>query len=297
MSELENDPHTGRLTTGHDWNGIKELDSPIPRMVWFFLVLTTIIAIIMWVLFPAWPLGKDYTKGVLHSNQHKDLEASLERGETVRATWSAKFENQTIETLQLDPSAMVLVRANGHRLFQDNCAMCHGNDAKGARGFPDLTDDQWLWGGSPEAIMQTLRHGINANSDETRNSTMMAYGRDRMLSATQQRQVVSYVQSLSAQSSDAHAVTSFFDEVHAGSEIFAVQCSSCHGRDGKGMQTTGAPNLTDDDWLYGGSRADIEATLYNGRKGVMPHWGQRLSEVDRKMLTMYILDMRVREAK
>ncbi|KCZ93426.1 cytochrome-c oxidase, cbb3-type subunit III [Hyphomonas johnsonii] len=295
MSEPERDPHTGRLTTGHDWNGIKELNSPVPKLVWFFLILTTVIAVVMWVLLPTWPTGRDYTKGILNTNQYKVLDASLEAGAKQRAPWTHTFETTGFDELQADPAAMLIVRENGRRMFEDNCAMCHGRDGQGGRGFPDLTDDQWLWGGSPEDIMETLRVGVNNKHDEARLSQMLAFGRDGILDTNQRRQVVSYVQSLSEHDDASHVAALKPADIEAGRDVFAMQCATCHGVDGKGLPTMGAPNLTDDFWLYGGRRSDIEETVYGGRQGVMPFWEDRLDEVDRKILTLYVLDMGERQ--
>jgi cytochrome c oxidase cbb3-type subunit 3 len=166
--------------------------------------------------------------------------------------------------------------------------MCHGPDGKGGDGYPNLVDDQWLWGGDPETIMETLRVGVNSGHDEARISQMMAYGRDGILTLEQRRAVAAFVISLS--SSD-HTTPEDAETLSLGAEVFEQQCVSCHGPDGRGMQSVGAPNLTDDFWIYGGDITSIDNTLRDGRQGVMPNWDERLSLADRKVLTLYIDDL------
>ncbi len=288
MAEGENDLHTGRKTTGHEWNGIKELTTPVPKIVLFFLAVTFLVSLLIWVLAPTWPTGSAYTKGILGIDQRTSLETSLKRSAARTAPWRNEIEQSNFETIAQNTELMKTVRSHGARLFGDNCAMCHGADATGGIGFPSLVDDQWLWGGDPSTIMETLRVGINSTNDDTRISQMIAYGRDGILTLEQRRSVGAYVRSLS----QSHEIsTADIEKLEAGATIFAQQCASCHGPDGRGMQSVGAPNLTDDHWIYGGGSADIDETLRNGRHGVMPQWEKRTSATDRKILTLYILDL------
>ncbi len=285
MTKAERDPHTGRMTTGHEWNGITELNTPVPKPVWFFLTLGTLCAVIMWILFPTWPTVESYTKGLLGVDQRSSVEESLKNAAGYRADWTTTLESADVAALQADAAIMAHVGKTGPRLFEDNCAACHGVNATGAKGYPNLVDDQWLWGGDPDAIMETLRVGINAPHQQTRNSLMPAFGRDGMLSVEQRRQVVSYIQSLST------SPGADLEKVAPGKEIFIDHCASCHGADGMGLEASGAPNLTDDFWIYGGDIQSITETIYNGRQGWMPHWEGRLSVADRKLLTLYILEL------
>ena len=288
MDKPERDPYTGVMTTGHDWNGIKELLTPIPKLVWFFLVLSTLTAILLWILYPTWPLGTDYTRGVLGADQRKTVQSSLERSAANRAPWENTILNGEFDSLQRDEASMKLVRQHGARLFADNCAVCHGTNAEGGPGFPSLVDDQWLWGGTPDAIMETLRVGINANNDDTRTSQMTAFGETDFLDREQRRALTTFVLSLS----NTHGSDSLDqEEITLGQGLFLAQCASCHTDTGRGMQSVGAPNLTDEFWIYGGDRKSISSTIYSGRMGVMPHWESRLSEVDRKVLTLHILNL------
>ncbi len=288
MSIGERDRHTGQMTTGHEWNGIKELNTPVPWAVYFFLLLTFGFSLIYWLLLPAWPLGVTYTKGLLGITQHSTVDAKLKQAAVDKSVWTQKLETMKIADIQADASLMHIVRETGRPLFGDNCAACHGINAQGGKGFPKLTDSGWLWGGDAEAISETLRVGINSSHDETRTSQMLAFGRDGMLDRAAILNVTAYVQSLS---DPALATSPQAAAVATGKEIFAKNCASCHGEDGKGNTDIGAPNLTDKFWLYGGDRQSIYTTIYGGRQGHMPRWDQRLTDMDRKILTLYILDL------
>jgi cytochrome c oxidase cbb3-type subunit 3 len=174
---------------------------------------------------------------------------------------------------------MAVVNEAGHALFGDNCAVCHGTAGTGGPGFPNLAAGAWLWGGEPETIHETIRVGVNSGHDESRMSQMMAFGRDGVLERDQVRAVAAYVRSLSEPSVDASG---------DGAEIFADNCSACHGEDGKGMAELGAPDLTDDIWLYGGDAASVRASIHGGRQGHMPHWEGRLGPLEMKVLTLYV---------
>lgn len=288
MGKPVRDPYTGRMTTGHEWNGIIELNTPVPKLVFLFLALTFLTSVIIWLLAPAWPGLNSYTKGVLGIDQRTTLEKSLEKSAANTARWRADIETMTFKDISRNAALMTTVRDHGERLFNDNCAMCHGPAGKGGGGFPNLVDDQWLWGGEPEIIMETLRVGVNSGHEESRVSQMMAFGRDGILTLEQRRTVAAYVLSLS--SSD-QTIGADAGTLSAGAELFEQQCAGCHGPDGRGIQLVGAPNLTDNFWIYGGDMASIDETLRNGRQGVMPHWEERLSLADRKVLTLYIAEL------
>ncbi len=290
MSKPVRDPYTGRMTTGHEWNGILELSTPVPKLVLLFLALTFLTSVIIWVLAPAWPGVNSYTKGLLGIDQQTSVKKSLETSAAKTAEWRTGIETLSFDDIAQNAALMATVRDHGAQLFGDNCAMCHGADARGGNGFPDLVDDQWLWGGDPAAIMETLRVGVNSGHKNSRVSQMMAFGRDGILTLEQRRAVGAFVYSLSP-AHDRGQGQPDAQTVLLGSTIFSQQCASCHGPDGRGMQAVGAPNLTDSFWLYGGDMASIDETLRNGRQGVMPFWEQRLSDADRKVLTLYIRDL------
>lgn len=291
MAVTERDPHTGYLTTGHEWNGIKELNTPVPRAVYFFLITTFLFSVIYWVLMPAWPLGVTYTKGLLGIDQTTTVNESLQRAALDRESWAKRIETEGYQAIQSDPALMTIVRQAGRTLFGDNCAACHGFNAKGSKGFPSLIAESWLWGGDPETIAETIRVGINSGHPNTRAAQMLAFGRDQILPRADVEKVVSYVQSLS----DATAAKQIpADKLAAGQAIFAANCASCHGDDGKGKADLGAPDLTDRHWIYGGDAQSIFTTVWHGRQGHMPTWESRLGPLERKILALYLVDLRSR---
>lgn len=288
MEVKEIDATTGRETTGHEWNGIKELDTPVPRGVLLFLVLTHICAFVMWFLLPTWPIGTTYTKGLLGVDQRQTVNESVIEGQQATASFRQKLETEDYASLKADASLMVFVRGSGRQLFGDNCAACHGRDGKGRANYPDLTDDDWLWGGEPEQIEQTLRVGINTAHPEARQGQMPAFGRDEMLSSDQVKSVAAYVYSLTH--SDYAS-----PRIEAGKEVFATTCAACHGETGQGNREIGAPNLTDSYWLYGGDLNTIIDTVHGGRQGHMPTWDERLTKAEIRTLALYVEDLGARK--
>ncbi len=285
----EIDPVTGHVTTGHDWGGIKELNTPFPKIALWALILTVAYSVIAWILLPAWPLGSTYTKGILGVDQTTDAEAEHARLVDLRAHWREKFASEDFTDLAQDPVVMTLAMPEMERLFADNCAACHGAKGEGrtghgssgasGAGFPALNDDQWLWYSHPEDIADVIRVGINTDHPETYFAEMPAFGRDGMLERAEIDLLVPWVAGL-------HAGTS--DPDSEAAEIFADTCAACHGDGGTGGLESGAPSLTDGEWIYGGSESAIRATIWNGRKGVMPAWEGRLSDEERHMLALYV---------
>ena len=281
----KHDPVTGRITTGHEWNGIEELETPIPKVVLAFLAATVVFAVICWILYPTWPLGNTYTKGITGFDQRNLVTEQVASAETRRAeAWAGKVEAASYADIEADPALLQPAREAGRTLFNDNCAACHGVGGTGGPGYPDLAAKAWLWGGEPEAIEETIRVGINSTNDETRTSQMMAFGRDTILDRTQVQDVVAYVRSLSgALPAEGNA-----ERIEAGKQVFADNCVACHGEDAKGNRDVGAPDLTDDSWIYGGDEQSVYTTVYSGRQGHMPHWDDRLSPLQIKLLALYV---------
>src|SRR3954471_9217268 len=290
MAVEERDTYTGYLTTGHEWNGIKELNTPVPRAVYFFLLIAFVFSVGYWVLMPAWPLGLSYTKGLLGLDQRNIVRDSLKRAALGRSAWTKQIEAKSYQEIQADPALMNIVRQTGRTLFGDNCAACHGLNAQGGHGFPNLTTTSWLWGGDPDSIAETIRVGINSPNPDSRVSQMPAFGRDQILQPPDVDKVVAFVRSLSNPTT---AKTAKPGDVDAGKEIFAANCTACHGEDAKGKSDTGAPNLTDKFWIYGGGAQTITNTLWSGRQGHMPSWEGRLTPLDRKILALYLFDQRM----
>jgi cytochrome c oxidase cbb3-type subunit 3 len=284
MQEGTRDTVTGRLTTGHEWNGIEELDTPVPKVVFFFLALAFLFSLICWLLFPTFPLIATYTKGLLGVDQQQLVTDQVRLAAVERAGWETEILARDFDDLQSDPVLMHKILETGRTLFQDNCAACHGANTTGGPGFPNLTSKSWLWGGDTETIAETIRIGINSNKDDSRVSQMLAFGRDGILDRVKILDVVAYVRSLSGAPSDAA-------RIEAGREIFSANCASCHGENAKGMPEVGAPDLTDRFWIYGGDMQSVYATVYAGRQGYMPHWEGRLSETSRKILALYVVTL------
>lgn len=284
MAIEKHDPATGRATTGHEWNGIEELDTPIPRVVLFFLVVTTLFAIGYWILMPAWPLGATYTKGLLGRDQRSVVTEQVEDAAVARTAWTSRIAESSLEEVAADPELMEHVRASGRTLFIDNCAACHGTSATGGPGFPNLAAKAWLWGGDLDTIAETIRVGINTAHAETRVSQMLAFGRDGVLDREQVAAVAAYVRSLS----DLPLSVGHKARLPLGKQVFAENCIACHGEDGGGSTDLGVPNLADAVWIYGSDPQTVFTSIYFGRQGQMPNWEGRLSPVEIKLLALYV---------
>ncbi|MBK0328954.1 cytochrome-c oxidase, cbb3-type subunit III [Rhodobacteraceae bacterium F11138] len=273
------DPVTGYGTTGHDWNGIHELNTPFPKIVIWALVLTFVYSLIAWVLLPAWPVGRDYTRGILGLDQHEMALERLQKLETGRTEWLSRFKTEYFAALQADAALMARAMPAAERLFLDNCAACHGNDATGGPGFPALNDHSWLWGGDPDVIAETLHVGINAPNDDTRWAQMPAFD---WLERSEMTALAEYVSALPQGTADANA---------PAATLFADNCSACHGETGAGGLANGAPSLTDGAVIYGQDPDTVMQTLRHGRQGVMPAWADRLSEAEINLLAIYVADL------
>lgn len=288
MAVEERDPHTGYLTTGHEWSGIKELNTPVPRAVYLFLIATALFSVVYWILMPAWPIGVTFTKGLLGIDQRTSLEADLREAAAERKAWSNQIEAKSYDDIQKDPALMRIVRQTGQTLYRENCAACHGSSGQGAKGYPSLTNSSWLWGGDPATVAETIRVGINSSHKDSRLSQMTAFGRDGVLKEREVDDVVDYVRSLS---DPKVARDTPVPRLDAGKAVFAANCAACHGDEGKGKTEMGAPDLTDHFWIYGGDLQSVSSTVWNGRQGKMPTWDERLSALDRKILALYLTDL------
>jgi cytochrome c oxidase cbb3-type subunit III len=280
--QSEIDHISGKTTTGHEWDGIKELNTPLPR--WWLLTFYACIvwAIGYWIVYPAWPLLSSYTTGVLRYSSRADVAVELARLEKIRGEKMAALGSASLAEIEKDPTLLALARARGKTVFGDNCAPCHGSGAAGAKGYPNLNDDDWLWGGTLEQIMQTIQYGVRSGHPKTHEGAMLAFGKDGILKPEQIIAVANYVRSLSGL-----PTTPGYDAA-AGAKIFAENCSSCHGDKGQGNQDLGAPNLTDKIWLYGSDEATLVDTITNGRAGVMPAWVDRLDPSTIKAMAVYV---------
>lgn len=278
MSNLnkEKDELSGVETTGHEWDGLKELNNPAPRW-WLWVLFATIIwSIGYWVVYPAWPTLSGNTKGTAGWTSHKKLAAEQAEITARRGEFAEKIKQHSLKEIEADPELYAFAVAGGKTMFKENCAACHGTGAAGGKGYPNLNDDDWLWGGDLESIYHTLKVGVRSGHADARDSQMPAFG--EMLKAEDIDHVAEYVLSLSGNGKvDAQ-----------GAAIFQQNCVACHGADGKGNRAMGAPNLADAIWLYDGSKAAIMQQVKAPKHGVMPTWESRLPDETIKQLTIYV---------
>lgn len=272
------DEATGVHTVGHEWDGIEELNNPLPRWWLWTLYISIVWAVIYSVLYPAWPMLNSATTGLLGWTSRGDLAAEMAVADAKRAPIRNAIGAATLAQIEGDEKLYQAAIQGGSAAFKVNCVQCHGSGAAGSKGYPNLNDDDWLWGGDLASIHTTLVHGIrNPDHDGTRMSQMPAFG--EVLAAGEINTLVSYVVSFSDKKVNPSA---------KGAELFANNCASCHGVDGKGLREFGAPNLTDGIWLYGGDRGSIHTTIAKSRQGVMPKWSGVLDPVTIKMLAVYV---------
>ncbi len=278
---IEHDEVSGRKTTGHAWDGIKELNTPLPSW-WVYVFYATIIwGIGYWIVYPAWPMVSDYTRGLLGYSSRADVTDQLRQAAAARAQQTAQLTQLSVEQIAADPQLLNYAIAGGRSVFAVNCAPCHGAGGQGGHGYPVLADDDWLWGGDLANIERTIRYGVRGTSSETRQSEMPKFGVDGLLTAAQIADVTAYVLSLSGEPVDKEAAA-------RGQPIFAEQCVACHGEDGGGNIELGAPSLKDKIWLYGNTATAVSAQVTNPHHGVMPTWEGRLDDATIKMVAVYV---------
>ncbi|MBY0447930.1 MAG: cytochrome-c oxidase, cbb3-type subunit III [Hyphomonadaceae bacterium] len=292
--EQEIDAHSGQSMTGHEWDGLRELDTPLPRW-WLILFYASIVfAVIYWVLMPAWPTLHGYTRGVLGWSDRANVAADVAALEAARAPQYGQLLNATPQQLAMDGKLREFAYAAGAAYFGDNCATCHGEGGAGAPGYPSLADNVWIWGGALRDIEHTIYVGVRSGHAETRFSQMPAFGRDGILEPAAIADVAAYVLTLgpaaAREQPDAAAAA-------RGALTYAQQCAACHGVDGAGDRNLGAPSLKDDIWLYGGSRAEVMRQIEQGRAGVMPNWDQRFDPAVVRALAFYVHELGGGEAE
>ncbi|HXW48821.1 MAG TPA: cytochrome-c oxidase, cbb3-type subunit III [Xanthobacteraceae bacterium] len=269
-------------TTGHEWDGLQELNRPLPRW-WLWLFYATIVwAIGYWIVYPAWPLLSSYTGGAFNWHSRAAVTTDLVALQQQRSQMMTRLAAASLQEIESTPDLLDFSRALGGRAFADNCAPCHGAGGGGAKGYPNLDDNDWLWGGTLDDILQTITHGVRAGDEKGHQGSMPAFGRDGMLKRDDIVLVADYVRSLSGLSTTPGA------NLTLGAKIFANNCAVCHGPDGKGNRSVGAPNLTDQIWLYGSDTKTIIDDIWNGHGGIMPAWGQKLDPATIKALTVYV---------
>jgi cytochrome c oxidase cbb3-type subunit III len=277
-TQQEIDAATGTATTGHEWDGIKELNTPLPKWWLYVLYACMIWAVGYWILYPAIPLPGGETKGILGWSMRGAVTQDIAELQAERAPMVNQLNKSTLQQIASDPKLAEFARAYGHSAFGVDCSPCHGSNGQGSKGYPNLTADRWLWGGTLDQISATITHGARSGDPDGHQGDMPAWGAQG-LSKQQIADVASYVYSLS------HKTT---EDVSAGKKVFADNCTPCHGADAKGNADMGAPNLTTRIWLYGGDKADLTKTITYGRGGHMPAWGSKLDPATIKSLTVYV---------
>ncbi|WP_299673678.1 cytochrome-c oxidase, cbb3-type subunit III [uncultured Roseobacter sp.] len=272
----EGDPNT----TGHSWDGIEEFDNPMPRW-WLWTFYATIVwGVLYTIAYPAWPLVSSATAGLLGYSTREEVAVEIAAVEEANAGINARLAEAELTEISADADLNSYAVSSGAAVFRTWCAQCHGSGAAGFVGYPNLLDDDWLWGGDIEAIHTTIAHGIrNEDDPDARYSEMPAYG--DIFEPEEISQVVHYVMSLSGGEHDAALA-------EPGAELFADNCAACHGDNGLGNTDLGAPNLADAIWLYGGDEETLTETVTYSRYGVMPPWTNRLSEAEIRAVALYV---------
>jgi len=276
--ETKNSKNNEFETTGHDWDGISEYNIPAPRWWLIVWIICIIWSVVYWFFYPTWPIPGGNSKGSLNWSQQSQLAESQAEIDAKKSVYLESISKMTTKEIQKDPKLLEFALNGGRAAFKENCAGCHGSGAQGAKGFPNLNDDDWLWGGKLEDIEQTLHYGIRSAHDKTRTSQMPSFGLDKILTKKEINDVAEHVMSLSGNA----------PANPKGEKIFAANCVACHGAKGKGDRLVGAPNLSDKIWLYGGEKSDIIFSVTYARAGVMPFWIGRLDENTIKQLALYV---------
>ncbi|MEM1314092.1 MAG: cytochrome-c oxidase, cbb3-type subunit III [Pseudomonadota bacterium] len=288
MAAPEIDDLSGIETTGHEWDGLKELNNPLPKW-WLWTFYGCIVwGIIYVILFPAWPMVNGATQGLLGYDSRLEVAETIADAQAEQAVYIERIAELEIEDVAADPELMQFAVAGGAAIFRTYCSQCHGAGAAGAMaaGYPNLNDDAWLWGGQMHEIYQTVAHGIRWEADDdTRLSAMPAYGADDLLTNEEIDAVVEFVWALSHTGEDEEVD---WEMANLGAEIFEANCAACHGDQAIGNHDLGAPNLIDAIWLYGGDRATLRETVYYARAGVMPPWIDRLGDAGIKQVALYV---------
>jgi cytochrome c oxidase cbb3-type subunit 3 len=277
-TKIEKDTLSGQNTTGHEWDGVKELNTPLPTWWVYTFYACIAFAVVYCALYPSWPWLTGHTNGLLGYSSRAELRQELSAQAKERAGFVDRIRTASLADIARDPELFNFAMAGGRSAFQTNCMQCHGAGGGGSTGFPNLVDDDWIWGGSIDQIYATIEHGIRNGDDKSRQSMMPRFGADGLLTGAQVAAVTDYVLSLSGKAK----------ATPEGAKIYEEQCVACHRAGGKGDQELGAPNLSDGIWLYGGSRDAIYRSIFYARNGSMPAWSGRLDEATLKMLAVYV---------
>jgi cytochrome c oxidase cbb3-type subunit 3 len=263
-------------TTGHEWDGITEYDNPDPFWLRILFYAMLFFSLIYWILYPATPA--QYNRGALDWSEYKETERGLEGVRSIREQYLAEFDKANFDEILKDPKLLKFAIAGGRSAFNNNCAVCHGVGGGGQPGYPNLAAGMWLWGGKPDDIYTTIKHGIRSTDDETRQSQMAAFGKDKILTSEQIELLTDFVIGLHEGKKGSEEAT----------KLFSDNCATCHGPNGEGGREFGAPRLNTPIWLYDGDRETVRDVIYNGRSGVMPNWQGRLDDSTIRQLVIYV---------
>jgi cytochrome c oxidase cbb3-type subunit III len=281
----EIDSVSGVETTGHSWDGIKELNNPLPRWWLWTFYLCIAFAAVYSILYPAWPGLNSASKGIWNWSSRADIRHELDATEQAKTEQFVQIKSHDINTILADEKLRGFAVVAGSSIFKTRCATCHGSGAQGSSGFPNLNDNAWLWGGKPDQILQTITHGIRDTSDpNTQTSQMPAFGKDNLLKSEEISAVANFVRQISKQEADPKLAA-------VGASVFKSNCASCHGDAGDGNIKFGAPKLNDAIWAYSGDLAAIERQINNPRHGMMPAWGNKLGETSVKEVAAYVYSL------
>jgi cytochrome c oxidase cbb3-type subunit 3 len=280
-TKIEKDAVTGRDTTGHEWDGIKELNNPLPKW-WLYVLYATIVWAAVWVvLYPSIPYGSGYFHGLLGYSQRKTVDQDVAAVAAQRAGAMAKIQTLSFADIRKDPQLLAVAETAGRITFANNCQPCHGAGGGGQPGYPALAAGDWMWGGTLEAIQQTVTHGIRSGDPDARNSLMPRFGVDGMLKPEQIQQLADYVMTLFGKPEAGK-------DVALGKALFAANCVVCHGDAGQGNREVGGPRLAAHIHLRANTREDVVAQVTNPHMGVMPNWNARLDPATIKSVTLYV---------
>ncbi len=283
-TKTEKDLYSGQATTGHEWDGIEELDTPLPRW-WLWVFYATIAwSVVYFVLYPAIPGLTGYTKGVLGYSSRVEVGQKIAAARAAQGTFLEGIRTASLADIRRDDRLLRFALAGGKAAFADNCAPCHGVGGTGnPGGYPSLADDDWLWGGSLEDIHRSILYGVRNEHDDSRTSEMPAFGgdEDATLTPAQIADVAAFVLTLARRPADAEAAA-------RGAPLYRENCADCHGAAGEGSREQGAPRLNDAIWLRAGSKDAIAAQIAKPTMGVMPAWHRRLDAGTLKMLAVYV---------
>lgn len=267
-------------TTGHSWDGLEEYNTPAPRWWLIVWIICIIWSVVYWFFYPTWPIPGGSNKGLKNWTSHEQLKESEAEIAERKEGYLVKFSKSNFDQIKKDKELMEFALNGGKAAFQNNCAVCHGTGAAGQKGFPNLNDDDWLWGGKIEDIYTTLKYGIRSTHEKTKSTIMPSFGTEKILTSSEIDKVADYVLALSNDEDQS--------KMALGKQIFMDNCAACHTASGKGDNTAGVPNLTDKIWLYGGKKEDVVYTITHARNGVMPTWEGRLDEQTIRQLAIYV---------